>query len=492
MLVCLGGTIGMAITAGERPQPIAVQCDALDLVAGRCGEPERVYASHWLEEKLEELTEKRRTLVFPPEPEGQVVVGKNRKVSGAVPDSLSEATIAVSPVNPKLIAVGANSSFEGELRQRMFVSQDGGKTFRTAFLPTSSPSLFFQGDPGAAWTSDGTLWATAAEGSSGSGGLSISGESYRSRDKGLTWTSAGRFSGLEKLADRPTVVVDTSTSPFRDSAYVTWHNGAVFVSRRRKSANQWAKPVRVSPADTQGFGGDLEVDVDGRISVFWPDSTRHLLFVSNSTDGGVRFSAPVAIAAIERPLFDLQVPATGRSPTFYVNAATLKLGPVRRSFVTWYDPASAPGTGARIWFSSSADGGATWTPRREVRPIAGAVDQFHPTLAIDRTTGRLWLSYTDTSADPAGLATHRVMVTSTDFGDTWSEPLRLSQAPSNVLTEPKQIYGDYQASSSSGARVWSVWTDRRSGAATSIWMAEVKPTESGIALEEALGDPGRR
>lgn len=477
------------------PAAPRIDCDALDLVAGRCGEPGHDYASHWLQEKLEELTRPRVDVVFPPEPEGQVVVGKNRRVSGAVTDSLSEATIAVSPVNPKLIAVGANSSAAGQFRQRMFVSKDGGKVFRGSVLPSTLPGMFLQGDPSAAWTTDGTLWATTVEGASGVGGLQLNGESYRSSNQGQTWVPGGRFSGTEKVSDRPTVVADTSTtSRFRDSLYVTWHNGPVFVTRRKKGAAKWAKPVRVSPTDTQGFGGDIELDVDGRLSVFWPDSVRKQIFVATSNDGGVHFSAPVLISNVEKPLFDLNVAAAGRSPTFHVNAATLQLAGVRRSFVVWFDPATAPGTGARIYFSRSSDGGATWSPRREVRSFDGAVDQFHPALAIDPSTGRLWLSYTDTSADPAGLQTHRVMLSSTDFGDTWSEPLRLSQQPSNVLTEPKQIYGDYQAVSAvsgGGGRAWAVWTDRRSAAASSIWMAEVKATESGVALEEALGEPGR-
>ena len=131
----------------------------------------------------------------------------------------------------------------------------------------------------------------------------------------------------------------------------------------------------------------------------------------------------------------------------------------------------------------TTNGGTSWTTEI-IQPFTsyGVPLEMHPdkpdTLYFMPDNGHVYLS--------------------PDFGDTWSEPLRLSLAASNVLTQPKQIYGDYQAMaavSGAGGRAWAVWTDRRTVAASSIWMAEVKPTAAGIALEETLGetsgDPGR-
>ncbi len=464
----------------------AAECDGLAWMAGLCG-GETQY-SQWLREVIDETRERRFVAEYPPEPKGLVVSGVNRKVSGAFNFSLSETAVAVAANNPKWIAAGANAVVgDGTFRQAMFVSQDGGRTFRSAILPPTIPQPFTFGDPTVAWTSDGAVWAGALEGqlvNDPTGvSLGLKGLSYRSVDRGATWTFAGSFSGNERLADRPTFWVDSSpNSAFRDSLYTTWHNGPVFVTRRRKGAAQWSAPVRVSPLDTQGFGGDLKIDSSGRLFVFWPDAIRKKIFVTTSNNGGVSFGPPIPVAAIERPLFQLIVPSAGnRAPSLYVTSAVLRSGGVSRAFIAWMDLAAPPATGARIWFSTSNNGGASWSAPREVKPTAAAnVDQFHPSLVIDPTSRRLALAYTDNLADPSGRKTRRVAMTSNDLGNTWSAPFVISTAPSDVSTEPEQIHGDYQSMFALGPRLWTVWTDRRSAAASSVWLAELRMTANGL------------
>lgn len=452
--------------------------EALDWMLG--GEGQESQYTGRLKELLEKTEKAKALTVFPPEPKGLVVMGMNRKVSGDVTFPLSEVALAVSATEPRRIALGANVITPAGFRQAMFVSTNGGHTFTSSQLPTTTPFAFLQSDPTLAWTEDDTLWAATIEGQVG-GGLLLKGQTFRSDDDGVSWTFAGGFSGAERISDRPTLWVDASPfSSFRDSLYVIWHNGPVWVTRRSPGASEWSAAVRLSPTDTHGFGADLKTDISGRIYSFWPDTTRKTIFVATSDDGGAVFSTPVAVAPIEKPFSTLHVAAAGRSPLNHVSAAVWKRFATRRAFVAWYDPATPPATGARIWFAASSDGGATWTAPREVRPVAGAADQFHPALTVNAISGRLALSFTDTSGDPTGLTTLRVAVTSNDFGDSWSEAKALSTARSDVLAAPAQIYGDYQSMVAHGPRTWAAWTDRRTEAASSVWLAEFLTTPFGI------------
>ncbi len=473
--------------AGQEASP-ASACDAIEQILGRCGPPNA--SSHWLKAILEEhVAERSVERIFPPEPEGLIVTGTNRKVSAGVTQPLSETAIAVSPQDPRRIAIGANTDSSARPFQSMFVSVDGGKKFRASLLPATSPTYFLQGDPSVTWTSNGQLWAATIEGQVTAGKLSLKGLAYRTTNAGATWVPMGAYSGTETLADRPTIWADTSaTSAFKDSIYVTWHNGPVYVTRRRKGAANWAKPVRVSPLDASGFGGDLKTDATGRIYVFWPDRTQMKIFVSTSSDGGVRFTPPVAVAPITNHLFDLSVPPAGRNPGNYVTTAALSRDGTRWAFAAWMDRAVGDTGPARIWFSSSRDGGATWSTAIHVAPRNDASAQFHAALTVDSQSGRLAVVYSDNAADPAGSKVHRSVVTSNDFGVTWSSPQRITTVPSNALTDPEQIYGDYQGSFALGPRLWTVWTDRRTGAASSVWMAELRVTESGARAVE-IGEP---
>ena len=489
MLAPAGGAVSATAqdqASVEEREVSASKPNDLDWILGGNGQESQF--TDRVEELLEENEAARAGTVFPVEPKGLLVTGANRKVSEAVTLSLSEVALAVSATDTRRIAVGANVSTPSGFRQAMFVSTDGGDTFVASQLPTTSPFAFLQSDPTLAWTEDDTLWAATIEGQIG-GGLQLKGQSFRSDDGGATWTFAGGFSGTERIADRPVLWVDSSPfSSYRGSLYVIWHNGPVWVSRRSPGATAWSPAVRLSPTDTHGFGGDLKTDIVGRIYSFWPDTTRNTIFVSTSDDGGAVFSPPVAVAPIQKPFSQLNVAAAGRSPLNHVSAAVWKRLWKRRAFVAWYDPAIPPATGARVWFAASDDGGATWTPPREVQPVAGAADQFHPALTLDGITGRLALSYTDTSGDPTALTTRRVVVTSNDFGDSWNAPKALSTERSDVLAAPAQIYGDYQSMVSHGARNWAAWTDRRTEAATSVWLAEFRTTPFGI-LSVPIGGP---
>jgi len=445
-----------------------------------------------LTELLEEAENGKARVVFPEEPAGLPVSGLNRKVSGEVTFQLNEVALAVSGAEPRRIAVGANASTEAGLRQALFVSKNGGRTFRYSLLPLTSSAAFLQSDPTLAWGKNGTLWVATIEGQFGAGGLNLKGQTFSSADEGATWTYAGSFSGSERISDRPTLWIDSSSSSsFRGSSYVIWHNGAVYVTRRSPGAAEWSAPVLLSPTDAHGFGGDLKTDASGRIYAFWPDTNRKTIFVATSDDGGVGFSPPVAVAPIDKPFSQLYVLAAGKSPLNHVTAAAWQRSGTRRAFVAWYDPAKSPGTGARIWFAASSDGGATWTAPLEVRPQGGAEDQFHPSLTVDSRTGRLALSFTDTTGDPTGFTTQRLVTISNDFGLTWREPQPLSTERSNVLSGPPQIYGDYQSMVSHGARSWAAWTDRRTAAASSVWLAEFRMLSTGV-VRVPIGEAAKK
>jgi hypothetical protein len=103
-----------------------------------------------------------------------------------------------------------------------------------------------------------------------------------------------------------------------------------------------------------------------------------------------------------------------------------------------------------------------------VGPIGAKADRFWPAAAIDRTSGRLWACYYDTSGDP-GRARAWYSCTSSLDGRTWAKPVRAARdsASADVLWEDARVYlygdtigfGGSTAVAATGGAVYPLWID---------------------------------
>src|SRR5262249_43457911 len=131
---------------------------------------------------------------------------------------------------------------------------------------------------------------------------------------------------------------------------------------------------------------------------------------------------------------------------------------------------------ARIWFTRSTDGGASWAAPTKVNNQASLNDQFFPHLVVDETTGALALTYYDTVNDPGRKKTDVWYQSSFDNDATWSAAIRVTTAQTDETVagaDSGNQYGDYTGLSGIFGKFFPSWTDRRNNAREEVWSAAV-------------------
>ena len=155
------------------------------------------------------------------------------------------------------------------------------------------------------------------------------------------------------------------------------------------------------------------------------------------------------------PLQDVECIRTG------TNAGRLVV-----AFDSVTDPGPAAGTTlTQVVTTYSEDFGLTWSTPNAVASSAG--EQFLPRLAADPVTGDIYVTWTDTTNDPANTATERFSARSTDGSDTWSSALLLSvngASTAGAADGEFADYGLYGGCDAYAGCVVAVWPDNADNA----------------------------
>jgi hypothetical protein len=334
----------------------------------------------------------------------------------------NEPVIAVDPNNPNRIVAASNDyvtrtwtctvggtpcSALGDGYSGTYFSNDGGKTWCcVATDPQNIGTLIpgiehlvggqydAGGDPNLAFDNSGNIFYT------GLGFNRLIAPNTVAVNKGtfdssgnLHWGSPifiGQTTSPSIFNDKPWTAVDThASSPFHGRVYVSWTR-FIFTA---KTGDYVQSPIAfayssdggqtfissdlISPNVLYSQGSHVMVGPDGTVYVFWDGDTKFGLFDSTwmvkSTDGGVSWSKPLAIA----PLVDIFRPA---NTAFRVNSFPAgDVAPNGDVYAAWSTEAlntantygvdltcasSATVYGschAAVYWSKSTDGGATWT-----------------------------------------------------------------------------------------------------------------------------------
>jgi hypothetical protein len=426
----------------------------------------------------------------------------NVRLSGAQTSARSESDVRFNPNNVKqIIGASNNLSFNP---QAQFYSGDGGATWAQTNLPAVTGDTN-QSDPCVDWTSDGTAWALTV----GVGSNNVV-RSFKSVDAGAHWTFDSVVSGTQTNVDKPNLWVDHSpTSLHKDNMYALWwNNGPTYVSRRLGPGGTWQTPLQISGSETTGGsdGGDVKTNSFGDVFAFWPSESDQKLFVAKSTDGGVSFKAlgstPIKIAdTFSSFLFHVPSDEPSRGTLLYISGGAYRTATVDMVYAIWMDLAGGSGCNStanmpdnnvastcktRIWFSRSADGGATWSTPVKINDQPKLNDQFFPRLAVDPSTGAMMVVYYDTISDTGRKKTDIWTQTSLDHGATWSGATQVTTQESDETASGYNTYqyGDYIGLTCQDGRYFACWTDRRSGSFEEIWGAQLGVASMEFKIEK--------
>jgi hypothetical protein len=296
--------------------------------------------------------------------------------NGAQPETETEPFIAIDPENPKhLLASYQEDRFEdGGCRDlTAAVSFNGGLTWQESLLPklTVANGGPYQriSDPWVAFGPGGRAYFASIgfNETSAPNGVYVS----ASDDGGRTWGDpVAVHSGTQDFDDKEAVAVDNrDDSPYKGRVYVAWDS---ITSSRQQ-------PVRISYSD----------------------------------DGGQSFQPFVNI--------DNQGANIGIIPL---------VGPGGILHVVWL---SYQGNYAILRASRSTDGGRTWSTPAGITGVSSygvegsRTGSGLPSAAIDANTGALYVVWQDGRFTPR--TDQAVLSSSTDGGQTWSAPVRVSDGP---------------------------------------------------------------
>ncbi|HET7205472.1 MAG TPA: sialidase family protein [Terriglobales bacterium] len=428
-------------------------------------------------------------------------------------------------------------------------SSDGGKTLIDGGAPPVINHVFSRGDP---WLDRGgfdtTTFYYANLAVDDTTGASLGASVHRGHFTNgvLNWEDVQAFNAPNAPHDFYDKEAIATAKDGSGAGYVSLTNfvavcgfdqagaGQIEVWRTHDSGASWQGPTIVSPDQTTpndpnnpncGATQILQqssapaIGPNGEVYVAWQfgptftsagTSANAAIYFARSLDGGLTFSTPQSVAAINSLRQDPPVGYNRNRINDHPRVAVATSGANKgRVYVAFYSAASpvgatllgscpagtpAPNTtciqqslvSSQVFITYSDDLGATWSTPAPLAPAepASGVKRFWPVVTVE-PTGNVDVVYYESQemqVNPAHVCSPRVTslrragfdnslvntywVQSLDGGKTFSSPTKVTTATTNWCTTVSNItpnFGDYIGSVSAGNFVIPTWADGRNG-----------------------------
>lgn len=400
----------------------------------------------------------------------------------------NESSIAVNPTNPLNIIASA-VDYRGGSSAWVYVSNDGGKTWKNTNLGKPDSMTTAGNDPSVAFAADGTGYLCYG----GFGNRSLSSPAngvYVSitLDGGKTWNKHipviahyGNQTADSAFEDKYYVVVDNSTtSPYYKRLYIPWKRVTA-----RDSATQivlthsddkgltWSKPVNVSArlsgsSEDTTFGQSFPLTIsgkDGEVYTIWNYGPKHGIGFAKSSDGGTTFTSPRIIQTYKPLGVAKKIPEGIRHTlkgVVRVESYPSIVCDIDSKHPNWLYLCWAADETPNVYFSRSTDKGETWSAPKIVHSDT-TNDQFWSWIAIDRTNGDLAIMYADSRDDKNNILSNCYVSYSSDGGDSWYDH-RVADEGSDLRRNPfagNAFAGDYAGCSFHNGLIYPSWVDMR-------------------------------
>jgi Secretion system C-terminal sorting domain len=262
----------------------------------------------------------------------------------------------------------------------------------------------------------------------------------KSTDKGLTFSApVSVWSSTVGLSDKEWLVADQTGGPYSNNLYLGWRQFGSTGMRVVKSSNggvTWSSPITL----TGDQGAYVCVGANGSVqggNVYFGCTSGSTIRVYRSSDGGASFNAGVAaVSGITGPgtvcagRYTMKnCIRTDNMPRMAAdNSYTSSRGNV---YVVY--AANPPGPDlADIFLARSTDYGATWSAPVRVNDDVTTTDQWMPAISVDKVTGKVNIFWYDSRNDPTGnLLTEMWGTHSTNGGVSFVPNYKISNAQMN-------------------------------------------------------------
>ncbi|TNE53295.1 MAG: exo-alpha-sialidase [Bacteroidetes bacterium] len=380
----------------------------------------------------------------------------------------SEPSIAINLNNPDEMVAGS-------IVNDFYYSLDGGKSWKSKSLKSK---YGVWGDPVLLYDKHGAAYYFHLAQYKGVFIDRIVCQRAEQTGKKFTKGSFPRPNG-KKAQDKHWVAYDHQ----RDRLYLTWtqfdHYGSeepkdssvILFSASDDQGQSWSEPVRISKwaGDCIDSDGTVEgayptVDRKGNLFVVW--SKDGGLYLQQSKDGGNTWlSEERKIQELEAG-WDLSVEGISRCNGFPVLIADTSGGKHDgRLYLNWSDQRFGKGN-TDVFLSYSDDQGQSWSSVKKVHEDRFGREQFFSSMALDQTTGNLYVLYYD-RRNYDDLRTDVYCSYSKDGGSSFTD-VRISKSP--FIPDASVFMGDYTAISASQGRIRPIWP-RMDDKKISLWIA---------------------
>jgi hypothetical protein len=382
----------------------------------------------------------------------------------AQPETEAEPFFAIDPENPRHLLAGYQEDRFPEDGCRALtaaVSFDGGKTWRESIIPrvaaASGGPYQRTSDPWVAFGPGGRAYFASLgfnETSPGNG-VYIS----TSEDGGLTWGDpVAVHSGTQNFDDKEAIVVDNrNDSPYQGRLYVGWDS----ISPAQQ------QPVLFTYSDDGGhsFANGAILDIQGSsigiLPLVGPGGVVHAVWLNYGARTTLRAARSTDGGRTwSAPVEISEVRAVGVSGSRTgagIPAAAID-GRTGALYVAWQDSRFTPGTD-QIVLSRSTDGGQTWSAPQRVSDGPGDAAGFTPAVAVS-PEGWVGISYYSLRNNPSRLLVDEYLAVSKNGGQQFAKSLRVTASSWDLryaATSDGFFLGDYQGLTASAKMFYPLW-----------------------------------
>jgi hypothetical protein len=413
----------------------------------------------------------------------------NIRIDGPLSDAPEEVTISINPINPDILAAGANIN-------HYYSSTDGGMSWSEKLM---SSTFNVWGDPCVLFDDLGNLYY--AHLSNPANGYFIDRiVIQKSTDIGTTWND-GTGIGYEfpKQQDKEWLAVDFTQSPYAGNVYVTWtefddygsynpnDSSRIKFSKSTDRGENWSNAITIS--DVSGNCLDGGNTTEGAVPCVGPNSEVYVswagpegLVFDKSIDGGETWGTDIFVSDIPGG-WAFNVPGIYRCNGLPITMCDIGTSQFNGNiYICWGDQRNGPND-TDVFFSRSTDGGETWTPALQVNDDNTTRHQFFPWMTVDQSTGTIWGVFYD-RRNTTGVATDVYVVKSTDGGDTF-ENFKVSE--SSFVPTATVFFGDYNNIAAYNKKIYPIWT-RLHGGQLSIWNTIINDSAA-VSVDDEISQP---